>query len=91
MEWITIATPPFASLEQFDKITSSAPAPDGLVARYAGTVDGELRVIALWQSKQQADTFFSQTLGPVLAKALGPEPAGTPKVVGVDVARSYVA
>ncbi|TWP53706.1 hypothetical protein FKR81_02820 [Lentzea tibetensis] len=92
MEWITIATPPFGELEKFDKMTSGVAAPEGLVARYAGTTaDGELQVIALWQSKQHADAFFSRILGPALAAVLGPEPQGSPKVVGVDVARSYVA
>jgi hypothetical protein len=89
MEWITIATPPFGSIEKFDEVSGAA-APNGLVARYAGTVDGELRVIALWETKQHADTFFRETLGPVLAKALGPEPAGMPKVEHVEVLRSYV-
>jgi len=28
-------------------------------------------------------------LGPALAKALGPEPAGKPEVVGFAVARAY--
>ncbi|GLZ28392.1 hypothetical protein Lesp02_05820 [Lentzea sp. NBRC 105346] len=90
MEWITIATPPFGSIEKFDQV-SAGKAPDGCVARYAGTVDGELRVIALWETKAHADRFFTETLGPVLAKTLGPEPSGMPKVEHVDVKRTYVA
>jgi hypothetical protein len=37
-----------------------------------------------------ADRFFAEKLGPALAKVLGPEPAGAPEVVGIDVVRSYV-
>ena len=66
--------------------------PDGLEARYVGTTDGQLRIVALWESKEHADTFFAETLPSVLAKALGPEPAGSgvSEMVGIEVARSYV-
>ena len=92
MQWITVATPPFGSLEQFDKVREVTGAePDGLTARYVGTAeDGKLRVVTLWESKAHADRFFTETLGPALAKALGPEPIGTPEAYGIDVARTYV-
>jgi hypothetical protein len=91
MEWITVATPPFASIEQFDKVVEHTPeAPEGMVARYTGTTGGKLRVITLWETKAHADRFFAEVLGPTLARALGPEPIGKPEVFGVDVARSYV-
>lgn len=90
MEWITIATPPFKEIETFDRLTSGQ-TPDGLTARYVGTVDGELRVIALWESKKHADEFFANVIGPRLAEVLGPDTAAAPKVVGMDVQRAYVA
>lgn len=92
MQWITVAIPPFESIEQFDTVSAQLGGPpDGLQARYFGTAcDGKLRYIALWESKEHADRFFTETLGPVLAKALGPEPVRTPEVIGIDVARSYV-
>jgi hypothetical protein len=90
MQWITVATPPFNSIEQFDATLAEAGGnPDGLEARYVGTADGRLRVVSLWQSKAHADRFFTETLPPVLAKVLGPEPVGTPETIGIDVARSY--
>lgn len=91
MQWITVATPPFTSIEQFDEVLAQlGEAPDGLEARYAGTADdGKLRVITLWESKAHADRFFAERLGPALANALGPEPVGMPEAVGVDVARRY--
>jgi len=90
MQWITIATPPFG-LEQFDKVRSQVgEEPAGLEARFVGTTDGQLRIITLWESKAHADRFFADTLGPALAKALGPEPVGRPETVGVEVVRSYV-
>lgn len=93
MQWITIATPPFSTIEQFDKVNESMDAapPEGMQARYAGTTtDGKLCVIGLWETKAHADRFFAQRLGPELAKALGPEPTGRPEVYGIDVVRSYV-
>ena len=92
MQWITVATPPFGSIEQFDKVVAHAGGPpDGLQARYAGTAeDDTLRVVTLWESKAHADRFFAETLGPALAKALGPEPVGRPQALGIEIARSYV-
>ena len=92
MHWITVATPPFGSIEQFDKVRAQVgEEPAGLEARYVGTADdGTLRIVTLWESKAHADRFLGETLGPVLAKAFGPEPVGRPEVIGIDVARSYV-
>jgi hypothetical protein len=91
MKWITVAIPPFESIQQLDTVLANlGEEPDGLEARYAGTSDdGKLRVVTLWESKAHADRFYSETLGPLLAKVLGPEPVGAPEVVGIDVAHSY--
>ena len=53
MAWITVATPPFASIEQVDAVLAHLDgAPDGMEERYIGTADdGELRGVSLWQSK----------------------------------------
>jgi hypothetical protein len=90
MQWITVATPPFG-IEQFDKVRAELGGdPDGLQARYVGTADdGHLRVVSLWESKAHAERFFAETLGPALAKVLGPEPVGASEIMGIDVARSY--
>ena len=92
MSWMTVATPPFDEIEKFDLMRSQSDGnPDGLEARYVGTTaDGTLRIVSLWESKAHADRFFTETLGPALAKILGPEPVGKAEVVGIDVARTYV-
>lgn len=91
MQWITVAVPPVATVEQAEAVFAQVePAPDGLVARYLGKANGKLRIVALWESKAHADRFFATTLGRALARALGPEPAGMPEVIGIDVVRSYV-
>jgi heme-degrading monooxygenase HmoA len=91
MQWITLATPPLQSVEQFDAVLAGQSAePDGLEARYVGTTENDnLCIVTVWESKAHADNFFAHTLGPALAKALGPEPVGKPEVVGLAVARAY--
>ena len=93
MQWITVASPPFTSIEQFDSMLDQLGGnPDGLNERYVGTAtDGTLRVVSLWESKAHADQFFaSERFSSALAKVLGPEPVGAAEIVGIDVARSYV-
>ena len=89
--WIGVATPPFGSIEQFDAVMQRlGDEPEGLQARYVGIAsDGKPRIVTLWQSKADADRFFTERLGPVLASLLGPEPVGAPEVVGIDVQRTY--
>ncbi|KJK46572.1 hypothetical protein UK23_23120 [Lentzea aerocolonigenes] len=88
--WLTIATPPTDSLETLDKMMNSL-VPDGLRARYACRADGKFQVIAVWESKEHADRFFHETLGPVIARVLGPTPAGGPAVnTGMEVLREFV-
>ena len=90
MSWITIATPPFPTIEQFDAVCAQfGGEPDGQHARYAGMVDGTPRVIAVWESKADVDRFFTEVLRPALADALGPD-AGSPDVVAFEVVRSHV-
>lgn len=91
MNWITVATPPFKELGQVDAVLAQLPAaPDGMEARYVGTTsEGELRIVALWESKAHADRFFAEALGPVLASTLAPEPMGTVDANGIEVARRY--
>src|ERR671933_2218108 len=57
MQWMTIATPPIESVEQFDAVLAGQAAePDGLEARYVGTTEnGTLRIVTLWESKAHAD------------------------------------
>jgi hypothetical protein len=92
MQWITVATPPFGSIDQFDEVMRRVgEEPEGLQARYVGSVGDGLRVICLWESQVHADRFFAERLGPAFAKALGPHPAGSPEVLGIEVSRSYLS
>jgi hypothetical protein len=91
MQYITVATPPFGDIHEFDRVVASVGGPaEGMVARYAGaTADGSLRVVTLWESKAHADRFFTDRLGPALAEVLAPEPVGVPEATGIEVSRAY--
>ena len=90
--YITVATPSFASIDQVDAVIAKLDGPpEGMKARYiASTDNGELRVVSLWESKAQADTFITEKLGPAVAAALGPEPDGASDVLFLKVEREYV-
>jgi hypothetical protein len=93
MTWIAVATPSFTSISEVDEVLSQLDGPpEGMEARYIGTTeDGKLRVVSVWQSKAHADRFFTEKLGPAVARALGPEPVGAADLVGIDVERTYLA
>jgi hypothetical protein len=92
MQWITVATPSFATLDEIEAVLAQLTGPpEGMIARYIGhATDGQLRVVALWESKAHADRFLNETLSSAVAKAFGPEPSGLSQVIGVDVERTYV-
>jgi hypothetical protein len=88
--WITVSKPPFDSVEEFDRVHAAlGEEPEGLQARYVGMADGAPRIVAVWESREHADRFLSDRLGPALTKALGPEPTGAPEYLAIDVSRSY--
>ena len=91
MQWITVGTPPY-SIEQFPKVLAQlGEEPEGLQARYVGTDgDGKLRIVGVWESKEHADRFYADRLGPALAQALGSESVGRSEPIGIDVAHSYI-
>ncbi|MCE5291185.1 MAG: hypothetical protein LLG14_18385 [Nocardiaceae bacterium] len=95
MSYIFIMDSPAGSIENMERILSEVgEEPEGLAARYAGMVDGQLKVIGIWDSKEQADRFFAERLGPAMAKILraegrtfaAPKP---PPMIGIEVAHSY--
>jgi hypothetical protein len=93
MSYLTIAKPAFGTLEGFHKIMNAqgdAGEPDGLQARYVADVGDGIRVVAVWESKEDADRFLEHRLAPALATAFD-EPQGRPEVLQGEVANSYTA
>lgn len=91
MQWITVAKPPVNDIAFFDQVVAATGQPEGMLFRYAGPgTDGWLRVVVGWQTREHAERFFAEHLGPALARILGPEPAGPSEMLGVTVERAYV-
>lgn len=90
MSVVTIATPPFATLEAFREVMSQQGAgePEGLIARYVGEADGQLRIVAVWESKELALGFFAGRLAPALEK-MGVA-SSLPQTTWVQVLDTYV-
>lgn len=92
MTYVTVVDDsPAGTVENLDKLmTDILPEPDGLAARYAGMVDGKLCIVAVWDSREQAETFLRERLGPGLRRLLGEAPSVPPRTIGVEVEHTYV-
>jgi len=92
MTYVTVVEDsPAGTVENLDKLMGDIlPEPDGLAARYAGTVDGKLAIVAIWESRDHAETFMSTRLGPGLRRLLGDAPASPPHTLGIEVEHCYV-
>lgn len=88
MEWITIADWPGGTVPDFDKLHAEHGDPDGLVARYCGVVNGDLRIVAAWESKGAAERFFANVPTDVAAR-LAPKTNGVPNATAFDAERSF--
>jgi hypothetical protein len=91
MTYITVVDDaPAGTVENLDKLMTDILAePDGLAARYGGMVDGKLCIVAIWDSRADAEAFMTQRLGPGLTRLLGEKPAPV-RSLGVEVEHSYV-
>lgn len=92
MTYVTVVDDsPAGTVENLDKLmTDILPEPDGLVARYAGMVDGKLGIVAIWDSREHAEAFLTERLGPALRRLLGETAPTPPRVLGIEVEHSYV-
>lgn len=92
MSYVTVVDDsPAGTVENLDRLMTEILAdPDGLAARYAGTVDGKLCIVAVWDSREHAERFMQQDLGPGLRRLLGAPPQSPPRSVGMEVEHSWV-
>ncbi len=92
MSYVTVVDDsPAGTVANLDRLmTEILPEPDGLVARYAGVADGKLCVVALWSSREHAETFMRRDLGPGLRQLLGAAPTTPPRSTGFQVEHSCV-
>lgn len=64
-----------ATLDQYDEVCGKmglapkGPGPAGLISHYATTTDSGMRVVDVWQSKDQFEKFAEEQIGPFSAAA----------------------
>jgi hypothetical protein len=68
MAFVLIATAP--SRDAYEQVTAEVgtDAPPGCMVHTASEVDGGVRIVDVWESKEAIDSFFEAKLGPVFAK-----------------------
>ena len=91
MPYVTVVDDsPAGTIERLDTLmTDYLAEPDGLAARYAGMLDGKLCIVAVWDSREQAEDFMRNRLPVGLEKLLGPD-FPRPHGRGVEIEHSYV-
>lgn len=82
MEWLTVVDWPGGTVADFDDAHGERGDPDGLVARYVGSYQGDLRIVAVWESQERAEAFFAGIPEDV-ALRLAPRSGGSPIVAGM--------
>lgn len=90
MEWITIVDWPGGSVADFDWAHTEKGDPDALVARYVGTFEGDLRIVAVWQSREGAEAFFA-SMPQEIGRRLAPRTNGIPTVAAFTSERSWTS
>jgi hypothetical protein len=64
-----------ATLDQYDEIcgkmglTPKGPGPAGAISHFAVATDGGIRIVDVWETKEQFETFAGEQIGPYSAAA----------------------
>jgi hypothetical protein len=68
MAIVLITTAP--SREAYEQLTDEVGhgAPPGCIVHTASEVDGSVRIVDVWESREAIDEFFQSRLGPAFAK-----------------------
>ncbi len=69
-----------ATLDQYDAVcgkmglTPGGPGPTGAISHFATLTDSGLRVVDVWETREQFDTFAQEQIGPFSAEVGLPGP-----------------
>ena len=82
MAFIRIFRPPNATAEIYDSVNEAADVdanpPAGLLFHCAGEVDGQWQIVDAWESREHAERFDQERLGPALEEVMGMRPPAPP-------------
>jgi hypothetical protein len=89
--FLRITQPPMLTPETYDAINAEAGVseqpPAGLLMHSMGNADGTWQIVDLWESKEHADRFDSERLGPAIQAVVGApadSPPPSPKVTAYE-------
>jgi hypothetical protein len=82
MAFIRIVQPPNVTADVYDKVNAelgveSSPAP-GLLLHCAGEVDGKWQIVDIWESREQARSFYEGPLPAAIEAVVGMPPQDPP-------------
>lgn len=66
-----------------------AEVPDGLVSHVAGPTDGGFRVLDVWESRGDFDSFVQEKLAPAMQKVPGADAVARPDPEAFEVHNRY--
>lgn len=63
-----------------ERLAENQPAPEGLLIHFAGfdDEDGVFRVVNVWETREQGQTYFDEHVMPAVRAVLGGAPSGAP-------------
>ncbi len=75
MTYITVSQVPDLPYADYEKVGVALgdDRPEGLLARYAGETEDGFAVVAVWDTKAQADRFATERLEPAVHQVHGPD------------------
>jgi hypothetical protein len=83
-----------ATLAQYDRVielmglTGDAPAPPGALFHWVAKTDDGIRVVDVWETREQFDRFADEQIGPFTAQAGITEP---PQITATEVHNYLIA
>ncbi len=95
MPIVRIQRPEGVTLDMYRAVNEKAGVeqnpPDGLIIHTAGTVDGELQIVDVWESRDAAERFGNERLMPAIKAVAGDQaPTGPPPGVTIYEVQSIV-
>jgi hypothetical protein len=89
MAFVRIFQPPNVTPEVYDRVNAEAGVneerPAGMLFHCAGEVDGKWQILDVWESRQHAERFDEERLGPAIEKVIGMRPPEPPPTTSYEL------
>src|SRR5215211_3228347 len=89
MPIVRMVSPREVSYEIYQQVSENlgvdSDPPEGLIVHTASEVDGQLKIVDIWESEEHAERFGRERLGPAIAAVAGDEMAGPPEPEQIQI------